>query len=306
MGNGHSHAGHSHAIPTGVGRSRALTLSFLANAVLLVGMIVATIAFGSLAVLADAAHQLTDVFGLALALIAFRLAKRPSSPSFTWGFRRSEVLGALANAVLLLASGVWILFEASQRLDEPPEINGAGVIAIALIGLAVNGFSARSIVRVSGDNLNLRGAAIHLLADAAGSAAVLVSGITAYFWDVHWVDLVASILIAVLVLWTGWRLLVETVRVLLEGTPSGMEIDELTKAMLSNADVSDVHHLHVWSLDGEHTALSAHLVVDRETLHDAQAVADTVRQELEVHHNIAHATLAIECHACDGEGAHIR
>lgn len=302
MGHGHAHHHHGHHAVQG-GRGRALAWSLSANAVLLVAMVFAAIWFDSLAVLADAAHQLTDVFGLALAFVAFRLARRPSSSSFTWGLNRSEVLGALANAILLLASGVWILFEASRRLGEPPHVDGLGVAAIALVGLAVNGFSAREIIRVSGDNLNLRGAALHLLADAAGSAAVLVAGLAAWFADAFWVDIAASVVIAVLVLWTGWKLLVDTVRVLLDAVPSGVDVEDLVTTMRSNNAVTDVHHMHVWSLDGERTALSAHVVIDRQTLHDAQTVSDELQVVLAERHGIDHATLAVECHACDDQHA---
>ncbi len=270
-----------------------------ANGVLLVVQVVAGVFFGSLALLADSAHQLTDVIGLALALVAHRLSKRSHTSDFTWGFRRTEVLGALANAVLLLASAGWILLEAYRRAGDPPELFGWGVVAVALVGLVVNGTSAGLLQRVAGDSLNLRGAVIHLAADAAGSGGVLLAGLADVWFDTSVVDVVVSVAIALLVVWTGFSLLADTTRVLLEGTPAGLDIDSVVSSLTAHPDVDDVHHLHVWSIDSEHAALSAHVVIGRETLHEAQQVSEQLQHLLEHDHGIAHATLAVECHACD-------
>jgi cobalt-zinc-cadmium efflux system protein len=291
-------------------RGRALWFSFGANGILLVVQVAGAVAFGSLALLADSVHQLSDVVSLAVALVAFRLAARPRSASYTYGLRRAEVMGATVNAVLLLAAGVWIVFEAVRRLGEPHDIDGAGVIVLALVGLAVNGSSAWWLARVSGANLNLRGAMVHLLADAAGSVAVLASGVAVVVWDATWLDPVLSLAIAAMVIWQGFRLVGATTRIFLEGTPQGVAVDDLEDILRSDLEVDDVHHLHVWSLDSETVALTAHIVADPPSLHEAQELSHRLEHRL-AGEGVDHVTLALECHSCEGpteadcpEGAH--
>jgi len=280
-------------------RSRSLVWALGANAALLIALVVFGLAFGSLAVLADAVHQFSDVLGLVVAVIAFRLAQRESTKDYTFGLRRAEVLGALLNAVLLIASSLWIFSEALERLGDAPEINGPGVVVVAIVGLVINTASAVWLHRVAGDNLNLRAAAAHLGFDAAGSAGVLIAGIAAVVWKAYWVDSAMSIVIAVLVLFAGGRLIAQTGRVLLEGSPPGFDLDAARSSLLGHPAVEDVHHLHVWSIDSEHTALSAHVVVTSDTLHDAQLVGADLESQLASRHRVSHSTLALECHRCD-------
>ncbi len=298
--------GHAHthgAGPVGELRAkqrRALWWALAANGGFLVAEVVGGIAFSSLALLADAAHMASDVVGLAIALVAQALLDRPSSHRHTYGLQRAEVLGALVNGVLLVATSAWIVFAAIQRLGDPVEVDGAGLLVVALLGLVVNLGSAVGIARVRGNSLNMRGAFVHLASDAAGSVAAILAGIAIVAWGADWVDPVASILIAVLVLWSTWGLLRDTVQVLLEGTPTGLEPDRLIDAILTGTDVSEVHHLHVWSLASDTPALSAHLVVDGElTMHEAQERSEDVRRVLADRFGVAHATLELECHPCD-------
>lgn len=285
--------GHHHA-----GRRRALTLSLAANAVLLAAQVVGALLFGSLALLADSVHQLSDVISLTVAAVALHLASRPSSEAYTYGLRRAEVVGALANAVVLLAAVGWIVVEALQRLEDPAEIEGGGVVALAVLGLGVNATSAWGLRRVAGANLNLRSAMIHLTADAAGSVAVLASGLAVLLWDLHRVDPALSLLIAGLAAWQGARIIGATTHIFLEGTPRSVDIAELEALLRSDEDVQDVHHLHVWSLDSEHVALTAHVVADPPTLHAAQQLSARLEARL-ADRGVGHATLALECHPCD-------
>jgi len=299
-GHGHDH-GHSHRPSTTALRSRSLLWALGANAILLLALVVFGLAFGSLAVLADAVHQFSDVLGLVVAVIAFRLAQRASTAEYTFGLRRAEVLGGLLNAVLLVGSSVWIFTEAFDRLGDAPEINGPGVVVVAIVGLFINTASAIWLHRVAGENLNLRAAAAHLGFDAAGSAGVLVAGIAAVRAQAYWVDSAMSLVIAILVLVAGGRLIAQTGRVLLEGSPPGFDLDAARSSLLAHPSVEDVHHLHVWSIDSEQTALSAHVVVTSDTLHDAQVVSADLESRLASKHRVAHSTLALECHPCDDE-----
>ena len=291
--------GHDHAHAAAPGRRRrALVASLGANAVLLLVQVAGALLFGSLALLADSVHQASDVVGLVVALVALGLAARPGSPTYTYGLRRTETLGALVNAVLLLGSGVWIVVEATRRLGEPPAIDGPGVVALGAVGVAVNAGSAIWLSRVMGSNLNLRGAMLHLAYDAAGSVGVLIAGAAA-LGGADWVDPTVSLAIAVMVLWSGGRLVTATSRVLLEAAP--IDATEVTAAMLAEPDVLDVHHVHLWSLDSESPALSAHVVVDRTSLDEAQSVSDALSRMLAERFDIDHATLALEARSCESD-----
>ncbi len=292
MAHDHSHH-HQHSA-----RSRTLAWTLGANGVLLVAMIIGGAVFGSLALWADAAHQATDVVGLCVAALAFRAATRPGDGRFTYGLKRVEVLGALTNAVLLVASGVWIAIEALRRLGDDSHIEGVGVIVLASIALVINGGGALGLRRHAGSNLNLRAAVTHLAIDALGSVVVLGVGIAVQVADATWTDPAASLLLSALVLHQGWRLLRGATAVLLEAAPGEQSADTLAALMATHPDVEDVHHVHVWSIDSETAALTAHVVVDRTTLHEAQRVSRDLEVLLE-ERGIEHSTLSLECHMCD-------
>lgn len=278
---------------------RALWIALALNLAYLAAEIVGGIVFNSLALLADAAHMLSDVVGLAIALYAQNLMTRPASARHTFGFQRSEVLGALANAVTLVAVVLWILYEAVGRLTDPEPIQGGAVIAVASIGLAINVGSARFLQRAQGQSLNMRGAVVHMASDAFGSVAVIVAGAAALLWRATWVDPAASFVIAGLILVVTWRLLRDTVHVLMEGAPRGMDVEEVERALEGQNGVASVHHLHLWNLASDVPALSAHVVLTEElTLHEAQERGDQLREMLHRRFGIDHSTLELECHPC--------
>ena len=191
-------------------RARVLRYVLAANAVLLVAELVGGLAFHSLALLADAAHLGSDVVGLSIALTAQLLMTRPASTSHSYGLQRAEVLGAQANAVILLVTSAWVVFEAFHRIGSTETINGGGVVVVASLGLVTNLGGAWAVARVQGADLNLRGAFVHLAADAAGSVAAIGAGLAVLAFDAGWVDPVVSIMIALLVMWSVWSLLRDT------------------------------------------------------------------------------------------------
>ena len=281
-------------------RRRALRIALYANAGFMVAEIVGGIVFGSLALLADAAHMLSDVAGLAIALLAQRLVDRPASVRHTFGLQRAEVLGAQANGVLLLATAGWILFEAVRRISDPPEVAGQGLLIVATLGLAVNVASAVMLARASGKSLNMRGATVHMISDAAGSVGAIIAGVAVTLFQAYWVDPAASAFIAALVVWTAWGLLRDTTHVLLEGAPDDIDAEQVERWLGESPGVASVHHIHLWHLTSETTALSAHLVLEGEpSLHQAQAYGDDIKQSLATRFAIHHATLELECHACE-------
>ena len=297
MGDGHDH--HVDVSELRDRQRRVLWWVLAANGGFLVVEIIGGIAFSSLALLADAAHMATDVSGLAIALVAQTLLGRPSSRRHSYGLQRAEVLGAMANGILLVATAGWIMFEAVQRFGDEVEVEGGGLLVVATVGLVVNVVSALLLARVRGRSLNLRGAYVHMLADAAGSVAAIAAGVAVVVADAYWVDAAASIFIAVLVLWSSWGLLRDTVHVLLEGSPSEMDAERVLATIRGTGVVDDVHHLHVWSLASDAPALSAHLVVDGSlSMHEAQERGAVVRRALEAEFGVIHSTLELECHPC--------
>jgi cobalt-zinc-cadmium efflux system protein len=238
--------------------------------------------------------------GLAVALVAERLLARPATDRHSNGLQRAEVLGALANGVLLLAATVWITVEAIRRLGHLGHIDGPGVAALGLLGLVVNLASALALGRVAGSSLNLRGAWLHLMADAAGSVLALIAGVAVWVWDARAVDPIVSLLLAAIVVVLAVRLVRDATHVLLEGVPAGLDSTEVADVLRADPSVLDVHHVHVWALASDAHALSAHVVLEGDpSLHEAQELGDALRAVVAERFGIDHTTLELECHACD-------
>lgn len=275
------------------GQRHALAWALGINAALVVVEVIGGVAFASLALLADAAHLVSDVAALGIALGAVALTARPTSRRHSFGFARAEVMAALVSAVLMLGAGVWILTEAVARLRDPVPVNGAGLAAVAVVGLAVNAGSAVLIHRAQGESLNMRASVAHLATDAAGSLAALLAGLVIWAWTRA--DAVASLGTAVLVLWAGWGLLRESTHVLMEGTPRGMDPGDVEAAIREIDDVVDVHHLHLWNLASDVPACSAHVVLaGTPTLHQAQRAAGEIKAALHERFALTHVTLELE------------
>jgi cobalt-zinc-cadmium efflux system protein len=292
---------HDHVVVR-AGQRGALLVSLIINAAFLVVEIAGGLAFHSLALLADAAHMFTDVAALTIALVAVTLTTRPSTARLTFGLERAEVLGALVNGLTLLAASGWIVFEAIHRIGDPGDVEGGGVLIVAAVGIVINVASALVLARSKGRSLNMRGALMHMVTDAIGLAGTFVAALAVLLWDAAWADSLASVAIALLVVYSGFRLLADTVHVLLEGTPSGMDRTEVEATLLAEVGVDAVHHLHLWSLASDVPALSAHVVLAGEvSLHEAQERGEDLKHVLAAKHGIVHATLELECHACEDE-----
>jgi cobalt-zinc-cadmium efflux system protein len=294
------HDGHTHAVGGDL-RDRALVIALVANGAFVFVEVIGGLLFGSLALLADGAHMVSDVAALSIALVAQRLLRRPATAKHTYGLQRAEVIGAQANAVLLFAASAWICFEAVRRFGEPHAIDAGGLLVVAGMGLVVNVVSAVVLERHAGHSLNMRGAVLHMALDAAGSAAALIAGIGIAVWDARILDPLASIAITVLVLISAAKLLRDATHVLMEGTPRGLDAEEIERFMAEDPAVEGIHHLHVWNIASDMPALSAHVVIagERTTLHEAQVEGDRIRARVLERFGIEHTTLELECHACE-------
>ena len=289
----HGPHGHSHALDARrEDSSRRMWVALAINGVLLLAELVGGLLTGSLAVLADAGHLLSDVGSIVLALIAARLAALPASGQRTFGYQRSEVLAALVNGLLLVAVSIGIAWAALGRLSDPPAIDGAGVLALGLLGLAGNLAATWVLARGQREDINLEGVLRHSFADALGSLGVVLAGAFVLLGGSDIVDPIVGLLISLLVLFSSWRLLKEPFDVLMEAAPADIDVDGTGAAICEVSGVRSVHDLHVWTVTAGFPALAAHVVVAR------GADRDRIRQQLEMElgerFGIEHTTLQME------------
>lgn len=292
-----SHA-HDHDLPARLSRDRRALAAALALVAFFGAVeVVAGLLAGSLALLADAAHMLGDAGALGLALFASWLAGRPATPGRSFGFRRAEILAALANGVALVAFAIWIFVEAARRLSDPPDVLAGWMLAVGAVGLAVNLLAATLLWRAGGPSLNVRGALRHVLADALGSIGVISAAVIVLANGWRYADPLVAALIGLLVLVSAWTLLRDSVRVLLEAAPAEMDAAEIGRAIASADGVVEVHDLHVWTITSGFPALSAHVLVDPGA--DCHAARRRIELMLSERFGLGHTTLQVE-HATPG------
>jgi cobalt-zinc-cadmium efflux system protein len=285
---GHSHHGHTHT----AGHGRAFVIGIALN----LGFVIIEATYGiladSMALLSDAGHNLSDVLGLAIAGGAALLAKRGRSERFTYGLRSSSILAALFNALLLLVAVGGIVWESIDRLVNPAPVAAFTVMIVAGIGILVNGFTALMFMRGSHDDINIRGAFLHMVADAAVSLGVVLGGAAILWTGATWIDPVLSLAIAAVIVWSTWDLLRQSLTLSLQGVPSGIAVPEVQRFLEQRPGVARVHHLHIWAMSTTETALTVHLVMPNG--HPGNGFLASTQQELEEHFGIGHATLQIE------------
>ena len=275
---------------------RRLTVVLAITAAALVVEVVGAVVSGSLALLADAGHGLTDAAGLSLALVATVVSQRPATARRTWGYRRAEVLGAAAQAAVLLAVGVYVLVEGVQRLLDPPEVTSTPMLVFGAAGLAGNLVAIAVLASARTQSLNMRAAFLEVVNDALGSLAVLVAAVLIAWQGWLRADAVASLLIGVLILPRTWLLLRETVDVLLESTPRGLDLDTVRARLLAMEHVRGVHDLHASQVAANLPVLTAHVVVEDVCFHDAHLpeLLDELQQCLADEYDVEHSTFQFE------------
>lgn len=282
---------HVHASAASAHRRR-LTAVFLITLAVFVVQLIGGVVSGSLALLADAGHNFTDVAGIGLALLAISYAARPATDGRTYGYLRLEILAAVVNAVFLFAVAAYVLFEAVQRWSDPPEIASGLMLAIALLGLVANGASLWLLRDAQHESLNLRGAYLEVMGDLAGSVAVVLAAIVITVTGWRQADALASAIIGVLILPRTWALLRDAVDVLMEATPRGIDLDEVRTHLLEARGVADIHDLHAWTITSGMNVVSAHVVLEPGA--DPPAVLDELCACLAGDFDIEHSTLQLE------------
>lgn len=288
-----SHAGHDH---TAGANQRSLTIALVLTSTFLVVELVGGIMSQSLALISDAAHMMTDVAALAIALMAIRIGKRPADDKRTFGYHRFEILAAAVNAVMLFVVAIYIVYEAYRRLTAPPEIQSTAMLVIAIFGLIINLISMRILKGGQEKSLNVKGAYLEVWADMIGSVGVILGAVLLKLTGWTWVDSVVAVLIGFWVVPRTWMLLKSAINILLEGVPEDVNLDAIRRDLLAIPGVRGMHDLHVWSMTSGKTTLTAHLVI-APTVNAEEVILPTVRERLAVA-GIHHVTIQCEVNPC--------
>lgn len=289
MAASHDHHNHHHG-PADFGRAFAIGTALNLGFVLVEGA--AGFVTDSIALLADAGHNLSDVLGLLVAWAGMELAKRPASKRFTYGWRGSSILAALANGLLLLVAVGAIAWEALQRFADPPPVPGIPVMIVAAVGIVVNLSTALLFARGRKGDVNVRGAFLHMAADAAVSAAVVIGGAAILLTGARWIDPAISLAVVAVILWSTWGLLRESLAMVLQAVPDGIDVDAVEDALVSLPGVARVHDLHIWPMSTTEAALTAHLVMPGG--HPGDAFLLDLQHRLAHDFGIDHTTVQIE------------
>lgn len=286
----------SHPHPYSSTSRKYLWWAFWINFIFLIIEVIGGVYAGSLALLSDAGHMLTDVGALGLAIIVSRMADRPPDERRTYGYLKTEILGAFINGSTLVAICGFIIWEAIQRFQNPQPILAVPMLIVAVLGLAANLFSARILHGDKSYDINIRAVYLHLIFDALGSVGAIMSGLLIWLWGVYWIDTIASLLIVILILAGTWKMILDSVKMLIDSVPEGMNYGQIRRSILNLNHVIDVHDLHIWSIGQNNPALSAHIILTNdctEKQHWDQCLKQ-VQDMLAQSFNIKHTTIQVE------------
>lgn len=250
------------------------------------------ILYDSLALIADAGHNFSDVIGLVIALGASYLVRRKPTENFTYGFKKSSIIGAQINALILLFAIGIIVWEAIGRITSPPEVEGGILIIVAGIGVVINGITTYLFIGGKDSDLNIKGAYLHMLADTLISLGVVISGLIILLTGANWIDPIISIFISLIIFWSTWKLLQDATKLSLDAVPESIEIEKVKDYFNSNADINNFHDLHIWALSTTETALTVHLLIDK--VKNRDSLIKKVTNDLEHNFGISHSTIQTE------------
>jgi cobalt-zinc-cadmium efflux system protein len=290
----HSHGfGHHHEPPKLDHLNKAFIWGIILNSAFVIVEFVAGIITGSLSLLTDAGHNLSDVASLALALLAFKMTKVGSNSKYTYGYKRSTILVSFFNAVILVVTVGIIIYEAITRFINPEVVSGSTMAWVAAIGIVINAFTAYLFMKDKDTDLNVKGAYLHMAVDAIVSLGVVISGVIIYFTNLYWIDSVVGLIIGLVILQGTWSLLKDSLRLEMDGVPKDMDLTKIKTELLKAKGVVDVHHMHVWALSTTENALTAHLVIAPADLHLFDNIKQDLRHRLQ-HLDINHSTFEPE------------
>ena len=288
----HHHHHHSHELTS---LSKAFVVGIMLNVLFVVAEAIAGWVSNSMGLLADAGHNLSDVASLLLALIAFRMAKRKASHHYTYGYKKSTVLVSLLNAIILMVAVVFIVYESVEQLLNPEPVGGKVIVITAAIGVVINGLTAYLFIDKKDKDLNVKGAYLHMAADALVSVGVVVSGVVIYFTGWYFIDGIIGLIVAVIIIVSTWDLLKDSMRLAMDGVPASIDTLRLTNDICKIEGVEEIHHLHVWAISTTETAATAHVVTSN--MPEMQRIKTEIKHTM-ADFGIGHATLEFEEHGC--------
>lgn len=299
MGKGHSHH-HGHHHPHGDGQTEGrLWISIFLNLAITVAEFVGGIISGSLALLSDALHNLNDTSSLGISLVARKVSKKKANEEKTFGYKRAEIIGAFINLLTLVIIALFLIKEGVERFYNPQPIDGLVMFIVAIIGLLGNVITAVLLHRSSKESINIKSAYVHIMSDALSSVGVIIAGWLILQYQFYIVDTILTLIIAGYILWQSYYMLRKTINILMESTPSEIQIDEVTLAMQQVAGVLDIHHLHVWRLDEDNILLESHVVIDEKDMNQMESIKSSLKQLLNTSFGIHHSTLEFEFEPCE-------
>ncbi|MBI5199692.1 MAG: cation transporter [Nitrospirae bacterium] len=276
-----------------------LVIALAITSIMMFAEVIGGIISNSLALLSDAGHMLTDIFALALSLFAIKYGEKPATLKKTYGFYRLEILSSLINGTILILISLYIFYKAYQRVLQPPEINAPVMMGIAFLGLVVNIIAAISLRKSSKENLNVRGAYLHIIGDAFSSIGVLTGGFIILFTGWYIIDSILSVLIGIVIIVGAYSLMKESVDILLEATPKGIDLEEVIGEIRKIKGVKDIHHVHLWTITSGIYALSGHVLIEDILTSKSTEVLGNINSILRDRFYIDHTTLQFECETCE-------
>jgi len=289
---------HSHISATG----RRLGIAITLNGVIFLIEFVGGLYTNSLALISDAVHNLSDFFALILSYIAAKVVLWKSNSQKSYGYVRVEIFVAFINALTLVIIGGYLIYRGVYRFFTPETVIGQWMVLVAFTGFIGNAVSTLLLRKDAHQNLNAKSAYLHLLTDAVESLAVVIVGVLIYWKRWYLLDPIVSVGIGIFVMKSAWNILAETVNILTEGTPKGIDLEDVARFIRAFPEVENVHHLHIWSLSSQFRALSAHLVVRNQSVSDCRLITDKIEKALHERYDINHPTLQLECEVCDNQG----
>ena len=275
---------------------RDLIFAIFINVSLTLFQFIGGLLSGSLSLLSDAIHNLSDAASLSIAVFARKIGHKPADDSKTFGYQRAEIIAALINTTLLITISLFLIYEAFWRLIEPQVITGSIIVLVATVALIIDIITALITFNKSKNNLNMKAAFLHNLSDALSSIAVIIAGILIFLYKIYWVDTVLTFLVAGLILFQAIKLLPRTIHLLMEGSPDYIVSDDIKNSIKKISGIQDTHHIHVWHLDENRIAMEAHVVVTANKLSEVEDIKDKIKLLLKNNFNIVHSTLEFEHH----------
>lgn len=296
----HDHSHHHHSIDVDK-MGKKIVISILLNVLITVSQIVGGLLANSMALLSDALHNFSDVISLVISYIANKLSKKEYKHDKTFGYRRAEVIAAFINSATLIVIAIFLGKEAIERFSDPVRINSDIVIWMAVASIFINFISVMILKDGAEDNMNIKSAYLHLLSDVVTSVAVMAGGLAMKFYDIYWVDSVLSIIIAIYLLYASWGLLMQSLKVLMQFVPKGIDIEDISNEIVTIEDVKNIHHVHVWQLDDKQIHFECHVDLEKDIkISDFEIIQEKVEHVLE-HKGISHVTLQPEFSTADNK-----